>query len=79
MPKITEQKNVISSETPIERKIAEIRFAGTIAMHSPIMASDHIGEIISQNFCTNDLCNNKLRGFSVHRTKCTMLIKNVIY
>ena len=33
---------------------------------------------MASNICTNSACENKLKNLSVHRTKCTGLIKNVI-
>ena len=78
MHKLTQAKNVINLSAPIELKKVEIRFAASVAMHSPIMSSDHFGEIMASNFCTNSAYENKLKNLSVHRTKSTGLIKNVI-
>ena len=47
-------------------------------MHSPIMPTDHFGEIIKLNICTNKACDNKLNVFSVHCTKCNKSNENVI-
>ena len=77
-PKISESPFAISDKAPKEKKIAELRFAANIAMHSPILAADHFGEIMKSNICSDKNCKNKLQGFSVARTKCSKLIKNVI-
>lgn len=78
-PKITQTPLAMSENDAKEKKIAEIRFAANIAMHSPIMAADHFGEILKNNICTEKGCKNKLKDFSVHRTKCSKLIRNVFY
>ena len=76
-PTIYENKHVIRSNLSTETKITEIRFSASIAMHSPIMASDHLGLITKQAMCMNPECSNPGKNFSVHRTKCSAIIKNV--
>lgn len=76
-PKICENKSVLRSDISIGTKISEIRFAASIAMHSPFLASDHLGVIIKQVMCRNSECLNSGQDFSVHRTKCSAIIKNV--
>lgn len=77
------QKPISSCETAVvipsdrEKKIAELKFATSIAVHSPILASDHMSEIVRLAQCSNSECSNRLKNFSVRRTKCSSLIKNV--
>ena len=56
----------------------EIRFAPSVAVHTPILGSDHLSNIIKGSICTNKSCNNENQEFSVKRTKCSSIIKNVI-
>ena len=74
---ITECSSVAVIPNDKDEKIAELRFATSIAVHSPIMASDHMSEIIRFAQCSNSECSNRLKDFSVKRTKCSSLIKNV--
>lgn len=77
-PKLSEQQNVINLDAPLQLKTAEIRFSAAVASHCPILASDHLGELFQSNVCENSKCKNSMKNFSVHRTKCAALIKNVI-
>ena len=77
MPKITESKGAVILNASTELKKMEIRFAASVAVHAPIICSDQMVEIFKMNVFTNSKCNNQLKGLSVHRTKCTALIKNV--
>lgn len=54
-------------------KKAELQLAMAVACHSSIAAIDHIGQIVKINGSGSPLERLKL-----HRTKCSMLIKNVI-
>ena len=57
-PNLTEAKYSINLDAPSELKVGEIRFAASMAVHSPILASDHIRPIIKINIYTNAKCNN---------------------
>ena len=50
-------------------KVAEFKLAVHVACHSSILTSDHLGEIVK------DVSG---RDISIHRTKCSALIKNVL-
>ena len=50
-------------------KVAELKLAVHVACHSSILTSDHLGEIVK------DVSG---RDISIHRTKCSALIKNVL-
>lgn len=50
-------------------KMAELRLCAHIACHSSIVTIDHLGELI-KNISQQDI--------SVHRTKCSAIIKNVL-
>ncbi|CAG9763571.1 unnamed protein product [Ceutorhynchus assimilis] len=67
---ITKHITVISSEA----KIKDLIIAAHIACHSSITSVDHLGELLNNLKITSK--NNSIRQ---HRTKCTALIKNVIY
>jgi hypothetical protein len=54
-------------------KVAELELAAGIACHCSMLAVDHIGEIIMKNGTGSVLGN-----ISLHRTKCTRLITEVI-
>lgn len=54
-------------------KNAELKIAVYVAQHSSIKTVDHLGELLPKLDSTTSFQNLK-----VHRTKCTMLIKNVI-
>lgn len=56
-----------------EVKRMELQFAVAITCHSAIMAIDHFGEIIVQHGK-----GSKLEKMKLHRTKCSILIKDVI-
>lgn len=68
--RITKHVKVISSEA----KIMDLMIAAHIACHSSITSVDHLGELLNNLKITSR--GNCIRQ---HRTKCTALIKNVIY
>ena len=54
-------------------KVAELELAANIACHSALMSIDHLGELIKRNG------EKSVWGeISLHRTKCTKLVTNVI-
>lgn len=55
-------------------KIAELKLAAFIAEHSAIQTVDHLTNILPQL----DTSSDTMSSFKLHRTKCTMLIKNVL-
>ncbi|KAI5638384.1 sugar transporter domain-containing protein [Phthorimaea operculella] len=57
-----------------ERKIAELKIAAYIVEHSSTSNVDHLGEMIPKLDPKSAILNN----VQLHRTKCTMLIKNVL-
>ena len=50
-------------------KVAELKVAAHIACHSSISTVNHLGEL---------LCSISGKDFAIHRTKCTVLIKQVL-
>ena len=79
MPKITDTKDVIIVSSNDNVKIAEMNLAAEIAVHCPLAAIDHIGEVITSNsVCTKKDCANPLSELKIHRTKCTKIVTNVI-
>ena len=56
-----------------EVKTAEIELAVTMACHSSILATDHLGEIIARN-----AAGSKLANIKIHRTKCTKILTNIV-
>lgn len=56
-----------------DSKIAELKLAAYIACHSAVRGVDHLGELIKDIFPCDATVNIRL-----HRTKCSVLIKNVI-
>ncbi|KAK3756693.1 hypothetical protein RRG08_013958 [Elysia crispata] len=54
-------------------KTAELQLAVAMACHCSISAIDHLGDIIVKHGAGSTLGNIK-----IHRTKCTILIKNVV-
>lgn len=63
-------KLVLSEKT----KIAELKIAAYIAEHSALQTVDHLIEVLPQL----DPLSDALKNLKLHRTKCSMLIKNVL-
>lgn len=63
-------KPVLSEKT----KIAELKIAAYIAEHSALQTVDHLIEVLPQL----DPLSDALKNLKLHRTKCSMLIKNVL-
>lgn len=63
-------KPVISEST----KIAELKIAAFIAEHCSVLTVDHLINILPQL----DPSSDALKTLKIHRTKCSMLIKNVL-
>lgn len=59
---------------PENTKIAELKVAAFIAEHCSLLTVDHLINIIPQL----DPSSDALRNLKIHRTKCSMLIKNVL-
>ena len=59
---------------PEKTKISELKIAAFIAEHSAIQTVDHLINIIPEL----DASSVALRNLKLHRTKCAMLIKNVL-
>lgn len=57
-------------------KIAELKIAAYIAEHSALQTVDHLIEVLPH--CQWDLSLDALKNLKLHRTKCSMLIKNVL-
>lgn len=55
-------------------KIAELKIAAFIAEHCSILTVDHLINILPQL----DPSSDALKTLRLHRTKCSMLIKNVL-
>lgn len=55
-------------------KIAELKLAAFIAEHSAIQTVDDLANILPQL----DTSSDTMSSFKLHRTKCAMLIKNVL-
>ena len=62
-----------TSNSPRALKKAELQLAVMVCCHSSISAIDHISEVIKEN-----AVGSKLENIQLHRTKCSMLIRNVI-
>lgn len=58
-----------------ETKEIEMKIAAYIAIHSSIKSVDHLSELMSGS---NSKGNTEIEKMKLHRTKCTMIIKNVI-
>lgn len=56
-----------------DTKIAELKLAAYIACHSAVRGVDHLGELVKELFPCQATADIRL-----HRTKCGLLIKNVI-
>ena len=77
--KLSEMKTVIVVPSDEKVKVAEMKLAGEIAKHCPIVAIDHIAETVLEcSECTKKGCNNPLSQIKLHRTKCSKIINNVI-
>ncbi|XP_022834568.1 uncharacterized protein LOC111362226 [Spodoptera litura] len=63
-------KPVLSDKT----KTAEIKIAAFIAEHTSVMTVDHLIELLPQL----DPSSDALKNLRLHRTKCSMIIKNVL-
>lgn len=63
-----------NADIPTERNIAELKIAAFVAEHCSLMATDHLGELVSNL----DKSSVVLRDVKIHRTKCSGLIKNVM-
>lgn len=57
----------------LELKKAELQLAAAISCHSSVLSIDHFSEIVK-----NNSTGSKLENLHLHRTKCSMLITNVI-
>ncbi|KAH9637051.1 hypothetical protein HF086_013867 [Spodoptera exigua] len=55
-------------------KIAELKIAAFIAEHCSLLTVDHLISILPQL----DPSSDALKNLKIHRTKCSMLIKNVL-
>ena len=55
-------------------KIAELKIAAFIAEHCSLLTVDHLINILPQL----DPSSGALKNIKLHRTKCSMLIKNVL-
>jgi hypothetical protein len=55
-------------------KIRDLKLAMFIANHSAIRSMDHLGELLK----TFGDSKNPFSNFELHRTKCSMIIVNVI-
>ncbi|KAL4702141.1 hypothetical protein ACJJTC_019417 [Scirpophaga incertulas] len=62
-------KPVLSEST----KIAELKIAAFISEHCSLLTVDHLISILPQL----DPSSDALKNLKIHRTKCSMLIKNV--
>ncbi|CAH2089008.1 unnamed protein product [Euphydryas editha] len=70
-------KKLYSTFKPIvteKTKIAELKIAAFIAEHCFLKTIDHMIDMLPQL----DPLSDNLSKFKLHRTKCTILIKNVI-
>ena len=61
---------VVKSSATRQVKMTELKFAAHIACHSSIATIDHLGEIVNESLDSS--------GVSIHRTKCSALIKSVL-
>ncbi|XP_074026139.1 zinc finger protein 862-like isoform X2 [Leptinotarsa decemlineata] len=59
---------------PESTKIAELKIAAFIAEHCSLLTVDHLINILPQL----DPSSEALKNIKLHRTKCSMLIKNVL-
>lgn len=59
---------------PESTKIAELKVAAFIAEHCSLLTVDHLINILPQL----DPSSDALKNLKIHRTKCSMLIKNVL-
>lgn len=59
---------------PESMKIAELKIAAFIAEHCSLLTVDHLISILPQLEPSSDA----LKNLKIHRTKCSMLIKNVL-
>ena len=61
-------------QTPTDSlKKAELQLAVVVCCHSSIATIDHLSEVIK-----NNSAGSRLENMRLHRTKCSMLISNVI-
>lgn len=66
--------NIYKPEFAENTKIAELKIAAFIAEHCSILTVDHLTNILLKL----DPSSDALKNLKLHRTKCSMLIKNVI-
>lgn len=72
-----ECKSISEIYTPVlseNTKIAELKIAAFIAEHCSLLTVDHLINILPQL----DPSSDALKNLKLHRTKCSMLIKNVL-
>lgn len=55
-----------------EQKIRDLKLSMFIANHSAIRSIDHLGKLLK------NICGSEFQNLELHRTKCSMLIMNVI-
>ena len=63
-----------SKEVSDDVKTAELQLVVAMACHCSISAIDHLSDIIEKHGV-----GSKLGNIKIHRTKCTCLIKNVLF
>ncbi|ROJ25250.1 hypothetical protein DPX16_20063 [Anabarilius grahami] len=66
--RLTDIGFAVSKPSTINQK-AELQLASYIACHAAVSSADHLGELLNSAF---------EKDLSIHRTKCTALINNVI-
>jgi len=58
----------------VEQKEAELKLSIFIAEHSSAKTIDHLSELLPQIDPTSQILSN----LKIHRTKCSMILKNVV-
>jgi hypothetical protein len=68
------QKINFSINKGVEQKEVELKLSVFIAEHSSIKTIDHLSELLPQIDSKSQILSN----LKIHRTKCTMILKNVV-